>query len=104
MMACRKGLAMANIKRWLLPKMSRRTEFLLYEGLAIVFGWRIAEIAQAEPLAPMDLGVCLFGLGLCLAMMFSLRCERCKTRMGREMTQLVSLPESHCTKCGTHLG
>lgn len=91
-------------KHFLWPRLSRRMEFFLYEGLAGLFGWAAASVASSEPVARLTLGLCVAGIMLSLAMMFQLRCDRCHKRMGAGMKELVSIPESHCAKCGTALG
>ena len=87
-----------------LPQLRRRTEFYIFEALALGFGASAAQFFFVHEIRWQQLVICGVGYVTSFAMMVSVKCVHCKEPLGRVDGNWVPIPEASCSKCGRDHG
>jgi hypothetical protein len=87
-----------------LPQLKRRTEFYIFEVLALTFGASLAQVFFVHQLRWQTLATCALGYAASFAMMVSIRCAHCKEPIGRVDGRWGPFPDDSCSKCGRDHG
>jgi hypothetical protein len=86
------------------PQLRRKTEFYIFEILALGFGASAAQFFFVDEVRWQQLVICGVGYAASFAMMVSVKCIHCKEPLGRVDGKWVPIPESQCSKCGRDHG
>jgi len=85
------------------PQLRRKTEFYIFEVLALLFGASLAHVFVHE-IRWQTLVLCLAGYAASFAMMVSVRCAHCREPVGRIDGKWRPLANGLCSKCGRDHG
>jgi hypothetical protein len=86
------------------PQLRRKTEFYIFEALALVFGASASQVFFLHEIHWRSVAICGLGYAASFAMMVSIRCAHCKEPLGKVNGKWVPIAESQCTKCGRDHG
>ena len=87
-----------------LPQLRRKTEFYVFELLALAFGASASQIFFVHELSWQTLAICGLGYAASFAMMVSVKCTHCREPLGRVNGKWGFLAEDICSKCGRDHG
>lgn len=87
-----------------IPQLRRRTEFYVFELLALTFGASAARVFFVHELSWQWLLSCLLGYVACFAMMVSVKCVHCREPLGRVNGKWGAFAEEICSRCGRDHG
>jgi hypothetical protein len=87
-----------------LPQLKRKTEFYIFELLALLFGAGASQVFFVQDIRWRTLAICGFGYVASFAMMVSIRCLHCREPLGRIDGKWGFFPEVNCSKCGRDHG
>ncbi len=87
-----------------LPKLRRKTEFYIFEALALGFGASASQFFFVNEIRWQQLMICGVGYVASFAMMVSVKCIHCREPLGRVDGRWVPIPDSFCSKCGRDHG
>jgi hypothetical protein len=86
-----------------LPRLGKRSQFLLFETFALIFGVSACQLFGPSSVRWAALIPCIVGGGASFLMVLTTRCEACNEPVGREAGRLVAVPHTHCSRCGSDL-
>lgn len=87
-----------------LPQLKRKTEFYIFEVLALVFGASASQIFFIRDYRWQSLAICAAGYAVSFGIMVSIRCTHCREPLGRVNGKWGPFPHSLCSKCGREHG
>jgi hypothetical protein len=87
-----------------LPQLRRKTEFYIFEALALGFGASAAQFFFVDVVRWQQVVICGVGYAASFAMMVSVKCAHCREPLGRVDGKWVPIPETQCSKCGRDHG
>jgi len=87
-----------------LPQLRRKTEFYIFEALALVFGASASQVFFVHNIGWQSLAICAAGYAVSFAMMVSVRCVHCREPLGRVDGKWAPFPQTSCSKCGRDHG
>lgn len=87
-----------------LPQLGRKTEFYIFELLALVFGASASQVFFTHDIRWRTLAVCALGYAASFGMMVSVRCLHCREPLGRVNGKWGFFPDASCSKCGRDHG
>ena len=86
------------------PQLRRKTEFYIFELLALAFGASVSQIFFVRDLRWQTLAICVIGYVVSFAMMVSVKCMHCREPIGRVRGRWGFFAEDNCSKCGRDHG
>jgi len=86
------------------PQLRRKTEFYVFEALALAFGASVAQVFIVHEIRWQTLLICLAGYAASFAMIVSVRCSHCQEPVGRIDGKWGPLANGWCSKCGRDHG
>ncbi len=86
------------------PQLRRKTEFYIFEALALVFGASASHFFFPREIHWQSVAICGLGYAASFAMMVNIRCTHCKEPLGKVNGKWVPMPETQCSKCGRDHG
>jgi hypothetical protein len=87
-----------------LPQLKRKTEFYVFEVLALAFGASASRVFFTHDIRWETLAICALGYAAAFGMMVSVRCLHCREPLGRVNGKWGFFPEINCSKCGRDHG
>ena len=87
-----------------LPQLRRKTEFYVFEALALAFGASASQFFFVDHIRWQSLMVCGIGYVASFIMMVSVRCSHCREPIGRVDGKWVPIAHAMCSKCGRDHG
>jgi hypothetical protein len=87
-----------------LPQLRRKTEFYIFEALALVFGASASQVFFVHDLRWQSLAICAAGYAVSFLIMVSIRCTHCREPLGRVNGKWGPFPQALCSKCGRDHG
>jgi hypothetical protein len=88
--------------RW--PQLKRKTEFYVFELLALAFGTSLAQFFFVHELRWQNLAICVLGYAASFCAMVSIRCTHCREPIGRVNGKWGPFADPSCSKCGRDHG
>ena len=86
------------------PQLRRRTEFYVFEMLALSFGACASKVFFVHDFSWRWLAMCALGYVGSFCMMVSIRCIHCREPLGRINGRWGFFPAEICRKCGRDHG